>query len=176
MAPDGGKSRRQLLLKMPESCIGSKGFLSPYSFFAARETKTCSTSSEPAFIALIFALSIFLAQRQRRLTFSRLVRLSEPELLPFVQEDVVNSVALARFLRPFPRCGGSVSSPAPGADGPLPGVVRLLRQNPGRLWESLWGGVWLPLTHYQGGRWAQFRWRQLRALTGLKQNQKHQKC
>jgi len=56
--------------------------------------------------------------QQLRLTFSRLTRPSEPELFPFFQGDGVISVAMARFLKPFSRHGGSVSSSASREDCP----------------------------------------------------------
>jgi hypothetical protein len=49
------------------------------------------------------------------LTFSSLIPPSEPDPFPFLQGDAVTSVALARFLRPFSRFDGSVSSSTSGA-------------------------------------------------------------
>jgi hypothetical protein len=57
---------------------------------------------------------------------------SWPGLITSFQGDAVLSVTLARFLRPFSRYGGSLSSSTSGADRPLPGAVASFRQVPGR--------------------------------------------
>jgi len=73
--------------------------------------------------ALFTTLSILLFGRQLRLTFSSLVRPSDPEIpLPF-RGDAVIAVTMARFLRPFSRHGRSLSSSASRTDCPLSGVI-----------------------------------------------------
>ena len=54
-------------------------------------------------------------------------------LFPFFQADAVRSLALAHFLRPFSRHGGSVSSSASRADCTLCGALSGLRQPPLRI-------------------------------------------